>query len=68
VISPVWALVEDRYVAYHVTLALNAVLMSLAAIPAYFLARLVVSRASSLLVATMTVVAPSLSYTDAVLT
>ena len=54
VIAPVWALVEDRYVAYHVTLALNAVLMSLAAIPAYFLARLVVSRGSSLLVATMT--------------
>ena len=68
VIAPVWVLVEDRYVAYHVTLALNAVLMSLAAIPAYFLARLVVSRGSSLLVATMTVVVPSLSYTDAVLT
>ena len=68
VISPVWALVEDRYVAYHVTLALNAVLMSLAAIPAYFLARLFVSRGSSLLVATMTVVVPSLSYTGAVLT
>ena len=68
VIAPVWALVEDRYVAYHVTLGVNALLMSLAAIPAYFLARLVVSRGSSLLVATMTVVVPSLSYTDAVLT
>ena len=45
VIAPVWALVEDRYVAYHVTLALDAVVMSLAAIPAYFLARLFVSRA-----------------------
>ena len=67
-IAPVWALVEDRYVAYHVTLALNSLLMSLAAIPAYFLARLVVSRGSALLVATMTVVVPSLSYTDAVLT
>ena len=40
-IAPVWALVEDRYVAYHATLAVNAIVMSLAAIPAYFLARLV---------------------------
>ena len=42
--------------------------MSLAAIPAYFLARLFVSRRSSLLVATLTVIVPSLSYTGAVLT
>ena len=68
VIAPVWALVEDRYVAYHATLALNALVMSLAAIPAYFLARLFVSRSASLLVATMTLVVPSLSYTGAVLT
>ena len=68
IISPVWALVEDRYVAYHATLAVNALVMSLAAIPAYFLARLFVSRRSSLLVATLTVVVPSLSYTGAVLT
>ena len=67
-IAPVWALVEDGYVAYHATLALNALVMSLAAIPAYFLARLFVSRRASLLVAAMTVVVPSLSYTGAVLT
>ena len=44
VIAPIWALVDDRYVAYHATLVANAIVMSLAAVPAYFLARLFVSR------------------------
>ena len=68
VIAPIWALVDDRYVAYHVVLIVNAFVMSLAAVPAYLLARLFVSRRSSLLVAAMTVLVPSLSYTGAVLT
>ena len=67
-IAPVWALVDDRYLAYHATLVVNAIVMSLAAVPAYFLARLFVTRRSSLLVALLTVVVPSLSYTGAVLT
>jgi len=67
-IAPVWALVDDRYVAYHVVLGLNALLMSFAAIPAYFLARLFVTRTPALLVALLTVLVPSLSYTGAVLT
>ena len=67
-IAPVWALVDDRYLAYHATLVVNAIVMSLAAVPAYFLARLFVTRRSSLLVSLLTVVVPSLSYTGAVLT
>jgi hypothetical protein len=68
VIAPVWALVSDRHVAYHVALAVNAFVMSLAAVPAYFLGRLFVSRRSSLLVAAFAVAVPSLSYTGALLT
>ena len=45
VIAPVWALIGDRYVAYHAALVVNAFVMSLAAVPAYFLGRLFVSRA-----------------------
>lgn len=67
-VAPVWALVDDRYVAYHVALVVNAFVMSLAAVPAYFLARLVVARRSALLVAACTVLVPSLSYTGALLT
>ena len=68
VIAPIWALVDDRYAAYHATLVVNAIVMSLAAVPAYLLARLFVSRRSSLLVAALTLLVPSLSYTGAVLT
>ncbi len=68
VLAPVWAFVDDRYVAYHASLVVNAVLMSLVAVPAYFLARLFVSRGSSVLVALLTVLVPSLSYTGATLT
>ena len=67
-VAPVWALVDDRYVAYHAALVVGAVLMSLAAVPAYLLARLFVSRTPSLLVAALTVLVPSLSYTGALLT
>ena len=42
--------------------------MSLAAVPAYLLGRLFVSRRSSILVAGLAVLVPSLSYTGAVLT
>jgi hypothetical protein len=67
-LAPVWALVDDRYIAYHASLVVNAILMSLAAVPAYFLARLFVSSRSSFIVALLTVLVPSLSYTGAVLT
>jgi len=68
VISPAWMLVEDPLRAYHVALAINGLVMSLAAIPAYFLARMFVSQRSAILVAGMTVLVPSLSYTGAVMT
>lgn len=67
-IAPAWAFFDDPYWAYHASLVLNALIMSSAAVPAYLLARYFVSRRSSLLVALMTVVVPSMSYTDVVMT
>jgi len=62
-IAPAWALVSDPVRAYHVALAINALVMSLAAVPAYLLARMFVSRRAALLVALFTVLVPSMTYT-----
>jgi hypothetical protein len=67
-IAPAWALFDDPVRAYHVALGINAFVMSLAAIPAYLLARIFVSHRASLLVATFTVLVPSMSYTGVVMT
>ena len=67
-IAPAWALFDDPVRAYHVALGINALVMSLAAIPAYLLARMFVSRRAALLVALLTVLVPSMSYTGVVMT
>jgi hypothetical protein len=54
--------------AYEVVKAINALLMSLAAIPAYFLARRVLPRGLSLLAAVLAVGLPSLLYAGEVMT
>ena len=67
-ISPVYALFESLPDAYAALKVLNAVLMSLAAVPAYFLARRVVRDALALLAALLAVALPSLAYTGTVMT
>ncbi len=67
-VAPAWALFDDPVHAYHAALAINAFVMSLAAVPAYFLARMFVARPMSIVVAAMTVAVPSLSYTGVVMT
>ena len=67
-IAPAWALFGDPVSAYHAALVINALVMSLAAIPAYLLARLFVSRRVALVVAAMTVLVPSMAYTGVVMT
>ena len=57
-ISPVYALFESLPDAYAGVKALNAVVMSLAAVPAYFLARRVASEGLALLAALLTVAVP----------
>ena len=67
-IAPAWAVFDDPVDAYRAALAINAVLMSLAAVPAYLLARLFVGRTASLLVAAGSVLTPMLALTSVVMT
>jgi hypothetical protein len=67
-ISPAWRLFGAVPDAYAAAKTIGAVLMSLAAVPAYFLARRVVPPLSSLLVAVLTVAVPSLMYTGTLMT
>jgi Dolichyl-phosphate-mannose-protein mannosyltransferase len=67
-IAPAWALFESPVHSYHAALVISAVIMSLAAVPAYFLARLFVSREASFLAAAMTILVPSMAYTGVVMT
>ncbi len=67
-ISPIYALTDGLVDAYAGVKTLNAFLMSLAAIPVFFLARRLVRDGLALLAALMTVAIPSLAYTGTVMT
>ncbi len=67
-ISPAYALFENLPNAYAAVKTLNSLYMSLAAIPAYFLARRVLGPPLSLVGALLTVAVPSLVYTGTVMT
>jgi dolichyl-phosphate-mannose-protein mannosyltransferase len=67
-ISPVYALFESLPDAYAAVKAVNAALMSLAAVPAYFLSRRVVGKGLSLVAALLTVAIPSMAFTGTVMT
>jgi hypothetical protein len=67
-ISPAFALFESVPDAYAAAKAINAVVISLAAVPAYFLARRVLSEGFSLLAAALTVALPSLLYAGTLMT
>ena len=68
VISPAYLLFTRLPSAYAAVKDLNAVVMSLAAIPAYLLARRVVRPPLALLAALLTLAVPSLAYTGTVMT
>jgi Dolichyl-phosphate-mannose-protein mannosyltransferase len=67
-ISPAYAFFDNLPQAYAAVKTLNSLLMSLAAVPAFFLARRVVSDRLALLAALLTVAVPSLAYTGTVMT
>ena len=67
-ISPVYALTDGLVEAYAGVKTLNALIMSLAAVPAFFLARRVVRDGLALLAALMTIAIPSMAYTGTVMT
>jgi hypothetical protein len=68
VISPVYALFDGLVDTYAGVKTLNALVMSLAAVPAYFLGRRVVGSGLALLGALLAVALPSLVYTGTVMT
>ena len=67
-ISPVYALTDGLVDAYAGVKTLNALIMSLAAVPAFFLARRVLRDGLALLAALMAVAIPSMAYTGTVMT
>jgi hypothetical protein len=67
-IAPAWAIFNAVPDAYAAAKAINAFVMSLAAIPAYFLARRMVSMPLALGAAALTVAVPSMVYTGTLMT
>ncbi len=67
-ISPAYAVFDLLPHAYAAAKAINAVVMSLAAVPAYLLARRLVGQWPALGVAVLTVAVPSMAYTGTIMT
>jgi hypothetical protein len=67
-ISPAYRLFSAVPDAYDAVKAINSLLMSSAAVPAYFLARRVLTESFALLAAVMAVAIPSMLYTGTVMT
>lgn len=67
-VSPAYALFDALPSAYAAVKAINSVALSLAAIPAYLIARRVVGTGLALLVAVLTVAVPSMIYAGVVMT
>jgi hypothetical protein len=67
-IAPAYALFERVPEAYAATKTINSLVMSLAAVPAYLLARRVVGQPFALAAAVLTVAVPSMVYTAVVMT
>ncbi|HZU20864.1 MAG TPA: glycosyltransferase family 39 protein [Gaiellaceae bacterium] len=67
-ISPAYALFRSIPTVYTGIKVINSLLMSLAAVPAYLLARRVVSQRGALVVAVLTVAVPSMFYAGTVMT
>jgi len=67
-VAPAWLLFDDPVRAYHAALVIDALVMSLVAVPAYLLARLFVERTLAFVVAVMAVLVPSMTYTGVLMT
>ena len=67
-ISPAYALFDGVPDSYRAVKVINAVVMSLAAVPVYLLARRVLSPAMALVAAALALAVPSMVYTGTVMT
>src|SRR5262245_25950139 len=65
IIAPAWWL-NSTSAAYAAIKYLNVVVMCLAAVPAYLLSRMLVSRRVAVAVAVLTIAIPAMSYTSAI--
>ena len=68
VVAPAYLAFDGLVDAYAAVKLINSAVMSLAAIPAYFLARRVVGQGLALLAAVLAVAVPSVAYTGTVMT
>lgn len=68
VVAPAWVVFENGLNAYRAALVINALVMSLAAVPAFLFARLVVARHAAVLVAAGAVLVPTMALTGSVMT
>jgi dolichyl-phosphate-mannose-protein mannosyltransferase len=67
-IAPAWAVFKGVPAAYAAAKAINSLMMSLAAVPAYLLARRMLSMPWALAAAVLTVALPSMVYTGTLMT
>ena len=67
-LAPAWVVFDDPLTAYRAALVVNALVMSLATVPGYLLARTFVGRRASVLVAGGTVLVPTMVLTGSVMT
>jgi hypothetical protein len=67
-ISPAWALFHRVPAAYDAARAINAFIMSLAAVPVYLLARRLAGRALGLAAAVLALALPGMVYTSTIMT
>ena len=67
-VAPAWLLRENGLDAYRAALVVNALAMSLAAVPAFLFARMVVVQRAALLVAAGAVLVPTMALTGSVMT
>ena len=68
VIAPAYAVFGDLVSAFAAVKWINAVVMSLAAVPVYFAARVLMERAWALAAALLAVLIPAMAYTTVVMT
>jgi len=67
-LSPVYWLFESLTTSYYLARIWQSLVMSLAALPAFFLARVIVSTRAALFVAALSVFIPSMVYTSSIMT
>jgi hypothetical protein len=67
-IAPAYELVDDLVSAYAFVKVINALVMSLTAIPVFFAARTLMSRSWALVAAALAVLIPAMAYTGMVMT